>query len=391
MAEALIALAAGGTGGHLFPADAVAQVLLERGHRPVLLTDERSARFRDALSSVASGQVEMQIFEAGRIHGSIIDKAKGVISMGRGMIQCARWVQQFRPNAVVGFGGYPSFAPVQMASWQHIPTMVHEQNAVIGRANKMLAGSVDRIALSVKLTMGLSSSAQARAVVTGNPVRRMFLQLREQPYPAIEEGGPIRLLVLGGSLGASIFAEVVPQAIQQLPEQLRSRLVITQQCRSGEEEALNQAYQAMGLPVEIAPFFNDAPERIAGAHLVIARAGASTVTELMVAGRPAILVPYPHATDNHQAMNAKVMQDSGGAIAVLQEDFSPDYLRSQLELLITDARQLAAAAQDAKAAAQWQAADALADEIEQLIAAKAAGQSGATSGRPASSQNQQAA
>ena len=240
-----------------------------------------------------------------------------------------------KPKAVVGFGGYPSFPSVFAASGLGIPTVIHEQNSVLGRANRLLAPRIGRIATSFPVTLMLADRDRNKIFVTGNPVRASVRALRHVPYPSVPQDGKMHILVTGGSQGASMFSQVVPAAIAALPAALRSRVRIDQQCREADVEATKAAYAQLGVNADIAAFFVDLPARLAASHLVIARAGASTVSELAVAGRPAILVPLPTAMDNHQYFNANAFEDVGGGWVMTQDGFTAASLSARLEAFLT--------------------------------------------------------
>ncbi|MFC7334123.1 undecaprenyldiphospho-muramoylpentapeptide beta-N-acetylglucosaminyltransferase [Rhodocista pekingensis] len=353
-----IVLAAGGTGGHLFPAEALARELLERGHRVVLVTDVRGTAFGDALRDVPVHRIR-----SATLGGGLLGKARTALELGIGTLQARRLLARLAPAIVVGFGGYPSFPAVYAAAGLRIPVAIHEQNAVMGRANRMLARRARLICTSFPEVQGMDNVDRARAVRTGNPVRPAVLVLRDRPYEAPLPGGSLNILVTGGSQGATVFGEIVPRAVAMLPEDLRLRLGIVQQARAENLQAARDGYAALGVQATLAPFFRDLPERLARCHLMIGRAGASTVAELTVAGRPAILVPYPHATDDHQTANARALAAAGGAWLMPQPEFTAEALAARLTALLTDPTPLAPAA---AAAAAWGLPDAarrLADAV----------------------------
>lgn len=350
-----IVIAAGGTGGHFFPAEALAAELISRGRRVVLMTDARakaSAVFDDHDRHVIAG--------AGIAGRGVVRGMRATGGLALGVAQARAILSRLRPGAVVGFGGYPSVAPVLAArSLRPRPAIVlHEQNAVLGRANRFLAKRADLLALSFPGTSLVPSGISAQIV--GNPVRNAIHYVPYAP-PA----GPIHLLVLGGSLGARIFSDVVPPALASLPDDLRTRLLVTQQCRAEDIDRVRTAYAAAGIAATLNSFFADIASVLAGAHLVIARAGASTVAELAVAGRPAILVPLPGAIDDHQSANAKSLADHGGAFVMAQPVFTSDALASRLKSLLTDPATLENSAAAALAQARGKhAVTELADAVE---------------------------
>jgi UDP-N-acetylglucosamine--N-acetylmuramyl-(pentapeptide) pyrophosphoryl-undecaprenol N-acetylglucosamine transferase len=362
----LIALAAGGTGGHVFPAEALAGVLLERGYRLALITDRRGAAYGGTL-----GKLETHRIRAGGIAGrGPLAKALAVAELGLGVLQARSLLKRIRPAAVVGFGGYASIPGMVAAVMSGIPTAIHEQNAVLGRANRLLAGRVGRIATSFAEVSHVEPRLVSKLIHTGMPVRAAIAALRDSAYPPLDENDPIQLLVLGGSQGARVLSEVVPAALALLPEALRSRIRIAQQCRPEDLEGVAKAYEGTGIACTLQSFFADVPERLIAAHLVIARAGASTVAELTALGRPAILVPYPFAIDDHQTANAHAVEDSGGAWLMDQPGFTAEALAARLDSLFTQPGTLARTAECAARAGRPDAAERLADLVAGLITSK---------------------
>ncbi len=363
MTHGLIALAAGGTGGHVFPAEALADQLIARGHRLVLITDRRGQTYGGTLGSLDTYRVA-----AGGIAGrGPLAKVKALVELGIGVLQARRLLRRLAPAAVIGFGGYASLPAMVAAILLGLPTAIHEQNAVLGRANRLLAGRVRRIAISFADVAHTAHLAD-RMVPVGMPVRAAIAALADGAYAPPETDGPIRLLVLGGSQGARILSEVVPAALARLPEPLRRRLTVSQQCRPEDLEKVRAAYGQSGIDADLASFFDDVPARMAGAHLAIARAGASTVAELLALGRPAILVPYPFAIDDHQTANATAVAATGAAWAVPQTDFTPETLAGRLTALFETPALLAEAAARAKASGHPDAARDLADLVARLPA-----------------------
>lgn len=363
-----IVLAAGGTAGHLFPALAAGRVLAARGHRIVLLTDTRVA---ERAAAEAPGWERHVIASAAVAGRGAAGKAAAGIALARGVMQARRLVGSLRPAAVVGFGGYPSVPPVLAARMisPRPAILLHEQNAVLGGANRFLArspGGVDRVALSHAATKFMPSGVAS--TVTGNPVRAAIAALAGQGYTP--PTAYLDLLVVGGSLGARVFADVVPAALALLAADQRARVRLAQQARAEDVARVSEACAAMGIAAEIAPFFGDMPERLAGAHLVIARAGATTVAELAVAGRPAILVPLPGAVDADQALNAATLAAAGAAWPVAQTDFTAAALAARLGDFLAEPQQLVRAAAAATALGRPGAAEALADVIEAAIATR---------------------
>jgi UDP-N-acetylglucosamine--N-acetylmuramyl-(pentapeptide) pyrophosphoryl-undecaprenol N-acetylglucosamine transferase len=362
MAKPFALLAAGGTGGHVFPAEALAEALMERGWRLGLVTDRRGHAYGGTLGSIETFRIA-----AGGIAGrGLLSKLRGVAELALGVIQARALLKRERPDAVIGFGGYASVPTMVAASLLGIPTALHEQNAVLGRANRLLAGRVKRIATSYSQVLHVDEAWRAKIDHTGMPVRANIAAMRDAPYPPLTDDQPVRLLVMGGSQGARVLSEMVPAALARLPEALRARLEVAQQCRPEDIEQVRAAYAASGIRATLESFFADIPERLSAAHLVVTRSGASTVAELTTLGRPAILVPYPHAIDDHQTANARAVDEAGGAWLMPQHSFTPAALASRLEALFTQPGTLARAAGCARAAARPDAAARLADLVAAL-------------------------
>ncbi len=359
-----IVIAAGGTGGHFFPAEALAAELIARGHRIVLMTDARSGGLK---SSVFAGREQYVIHGAGIAGRGVWRGIKAVGSLAAGVMQARGILARLGAGCVVGFGGYPSVAPVLAARlMRHRPAVIlQEQNAVLGRANRFLCSKADVLALGFENTTRVPVGTTT--VVSGNPVRPAIAALAQTGYVAAT--GRIRLLVLGGSLGARVFSDVVPAALAALPEAIRSRISLVQQVRAEDMQRVTAAYAASGIAAELAPFFGDVADRLVAAHLVIARAGASTVAELAVAGRPSILVPLPGAIDDHQSANALALQHAGAARVIPQPAFTPEALTALLTELLADPVGLTGAAVAARTQARVDAASRLADLVESQMAA----------------------
>jgi UDP-N-acetylglucosamine--N-acetylmuramyl-(pentapeptide) pyrophosphoryl-undecaprenol N-acetylglucosamine transferase len=359
-----IVIAAGGTGGHFFPAEALAMTLSGRGYRPVLMTDGRSA----GRGSQAFAEDDRHVLPGAGIAGRGVTRGiRAVGALAAGTFVARRILVGLNAGAIVGFGGYPSVPPVigaRLARLQ-IPVILHEQNAVLGRANRALCRFATLLALSAEPTTRVPPG-MATALV-GNPVRPAIAALAALPYLPPEAEGPINLLVTGGSLGARVLSEVVPRALIDLPEGLRARLRVVQQARQEDGAAVRAAYEAAGIVAEVAPFFPDIPRYLGAAHLVIARAGASTTAELAVAGRPAILVPLPGAIDDHQTANAAALGKRGAAWVMPQPHFTAPALTKQLAALLDDPAGLAAAAAAARAQSRASAVGALADLVERRL------------------------
>ncbi len=352
-----VLVAAGGTGGHLFPAAALATALAERGVRVHLATDRRAVQFGDAFADeaihvVASATVRSR---------NPMALAQTAATLGLGIYQAWRLIGRLRPAAVIGFGGYPSVPPVLAAVWRGVPTIVHDANAVIGRANRFLAPRVTAIATTFPGTFQDASSLAAKATLTGNPVRSSVIAAAAMPY--VVPSDVFRLVVFGGSQGARVMADIVPPAIARLEPRLRSRLYIVQQAREEDLARVRQTYASIPVAAEVAPFFSDLPARIAASHLIVARSGASTVAELAAIGRPSILVPLPHAIDQDQFANAGVLDRAGGAIRLVQEAFTPERLTGEIAALAGAPQRLTAMAAAARSLGRLDAAARLADLV----------------------------
>lgn len=364
-ALAPIVVAAGGTGGHLAPAEAVTEALLARGARVRVLTDSRGAAWNSPVFD-ATGRLVLP--GGGLARRGLIAAAKGAAGLLRGTLRARALFAEDPPAAVIGFGGYASVPPLMAArllpAGRRPALFAHEQNAVLGRANRLLARAGARLLLSFPATARVPPGLSAE--VTGNPVRAPIAARAAAPY-APPVAGEIRLLVLGGSLGARVFAELLPAALGQLPEDLQARLRLAVQCRTEDAPALAAALSDLGLAAEIAPFFADVAERMAAAHLVLARAGASTVAEIACIGRPALLIPFPFAVDDHQAANAAALP---GASVLAQPGLDAATLAARLVALLSDPAGLAAAAAAAARAGRPEAAARIAERV--LEAAQAA-------------------
>jgi len=296
-------LAAGGTGGHLIPAFALATELERRGHHVALITDARGAMIPGKPASLTA-----HVLPAGRLQGlNPLGWIRGVRAILEGRRMALRLFESFQPSAVIGFGGYPALPALLAAGTAQIPSLIHEQNAVLGRVNRFLAGRVNAIATAYHQVDRLPEKHEDKVRLVGNPVRAEVLKLRSEPYPAFVEDGLLRVLVTGGSQGARVLSEVVPDGLAMLQPALRSRLQVTQQCRPEDIEAVRARYAGHDIPAELATYFEDMATRLADAHLFIGRSGASTIAELTAVGRPAILIPLPIATDDHQAANTREM------------------------------------------------------------------------------------
>lgn len=341
--DKLILISAGGTGGHMFPASALARDLISRGFRVELVTDMRGKRFTGGFDGVP-----ITVIQAGTLGSGFMGKVGGVASLAMGILQSRGLLDRLKPAVVVGFGGYPSFPAVYAAQRKKIPTIIHEQNAILGRANAALAPRADRIALSMSHIHGLDESDVPRATVTGNPIREEIAALYSRPYPTVQPDGPLRILIMGGSLGAHVFSDVVPKAFSKLTPAYRARLQVVQQCRPDDIEEVRAAYERAGIRAELHDFIHDIPGELARAHLLIARSGASTVAEATTAGRPAIFVPYPHHEDQQQKVNADTVADAGGAWVMTQNGFTEESVLARVETFLQNPEVLFRAAENAR-------------------------------------------
>lgn len=360
-----IVLSAGGTGGHLFPAQALAGELRRRGRKIVVMTDSRGRNYQSVFPGASIEQVPSATFV-----GSLASRAVAPLRIAAGILVSFFKLRRIRPSAVVGFGGYPSLPVLAAALLDDVPTAVHEQNAVLGRVNRQFADRVKAVAASLPLARFAPKDA-SRIVYTGNPVRPEAAKFAAAPYVSPRAGEAIRLLIFGGSQGAHALSELVPAAIAALPSRLRTRLDIVQQCRPEDLNEVRNAYETAGIAVEVAAFFDDLPARMAAAHLVIARSGASTVAELAVIGRPAILVPFPFATDDHQTANASIFADAGAAWLMPQRDLSASSLAEMMAKILEAPDELARRAEAALSLAKPDAASRLADVIDAIARAAA--------------------
>jgi UDP-N-acetylglucosamine--N-acetylmuramyl-(pentapeptide) pyrophosphoryl-undecaprenol N-acetylglucosamine transferase len=355
----LVVVAAGGTGGHLFPAEALAVALGRRGVAVDLATDERAALYGQDFPAR-----QIHIIPSATFRGrDPLSLARTGFALTRGTARAFGLFGRLRPAAVIGFGGYPTIPPVLAAAWRRIPTLLHEQNGVMGRANRLLSTRVRAIATSFPGALAREPALAAKATHTGNPVRPAVIEAAKVLYVPPGRPSPINLLVFGGSQGARIMADIAPAAIELLPVAVRANLTVTQQARPEDIERVKAIYARLGTPAEIAPFFADLPARIAKSHLVVSRSGASTVAELAAIGRPAILVPLPHALDQDQLANAAVLEQAGGAIRIDQAVFTPEKLASEIARIVVEPERLAIMAQRARAAGAPDAADRLAELV----------------------------
>ena len=357
----LAVIAAGGTGGHLFPAQALAEALIARGWRVVLATDDRVQSLAHAFPADEIVTLEAATARKGDPTGAV----RAALTIARGVMQGRAALSRLDPSAVIGFGGYPSLPALIAAISQGRRTLIHEQNAVSGRANRLLAPHVTAVATAFPILRKASAATQARAVVVGNPVRPEIRALAELAYePPDADEGDIRLLITGGSQGARLLSELLPAAIARLPDALRTRLKVEQQTRPESLDNARRIYADALVQAEIAPFFRDMASRLARAHLVIGRAGASTVSEVAVAGRPSILIPLKVALDDDQGQNAQVLADAGGTEIAREDAVTQPNMTAALATLLGNPRRLAKMAAAARSVARPDAAERLADLVE---------------------------
>lgn len=355
-----VVLATGGTGGHVFPAEALAGELEARGLPFTLVTDSRGRQWQGALS-----RRPIHYIHSASPTGSLRKRLMAMFELALGLFDAWRALGRIGPSAVVGFGGYASVPTLIAARLRRLPAMLHEQNAVLGKANRLVLGGAARVATSFARTQYLAPDDR-RACLVGNPVREPVRLLRSSPYRAPGEGRVIDILVFGGSQGAASFSQIIPEAILALPSTLRARVRLVQQCRPEDIERVRATYTAVGIVAELAPFFADLPARLAAAHLVIGRSGASTVAELAAIGRPSILIPYPYAADDHQSANARAFEATGACIVIPHASFTAAALASHLNALLEAPQRLATMAAAAHAAGRPDAAARLADLVIEM-------------------------
>lgn len=367
MSKPLVLIAAGGTGGHLFPAFSLTEELLRRGLDADLVTDVRADQYGIAYPGGRVHQVPSATLR-GKSPAAI---ARMFATLARGVFQSRRLLSEIKPSAMIGFGGYPTVPPLLAARMLGVPFAIHDANAVMGRANRLLARFAATIAVTFEKTKHLRDADRAKIRIVGMPVRDAVVEAIT-PYRGRSGADPFDLLVFGGSQGARVFADIVPEALAGLPQALRARLSVVQQVREEDMERVRPVYDGAGIKAELATFFSDLPKRMAHAHLVIGRAGASTVAELTVLGRPAILVPLPHAIDNDQLENATRLQEVGGAWCIEQSSFTLERLREELQRLAAKHELLEQAAQSAAAIGEPKAVSRLADVVEDLMRGQAA-------------------
>jgi UDP-N-acetylglucosamine--N-acetylmuramyl-(pentapeptide) pyrophosphoryl-undecaprenol N-acetylglucosamine transferase len=355
----LILLAAGGTGGHLFPAEALGVELIRRGLRVRLATDSRALRYSGLFSKDTIDVVPSETVRS-RMPWSL---AYTGLMLAAGTAVAYNLIRRLRPAAVVGFGGYPTVPPLLAARLFGAPGIIHEANAVLGRANRFLSTRVGAIATSLPGVLDRDPSLSGKTTTVGTPMRPAILAAAAVKFVPPEPKGPLRLLVVGGSQGARVMADIVPGAIERLEPALWNRLVLTQQVREEDMARVRTVYDRLKIKAELAPFFSDLPARLASSQLVISRSGAGTVAELAAIGRPSILVPLPGSIDQDQFANAGVLAQANGALRIPQADFTPDRLAAEISALAAEPERLTAMAASARTVGRLDAAERLADLV----------------------------
>jgi len=350
----LIILSAGGTGGHVIPAQALSVELLKKGYAVEVITDARGMKFTQGFAP----EIKLHQIPAGTF------SPKGLLPLLIGLLKAIILLIKNRPAYVVGFGGYPSFPGQAAAQILCIPNIIHESNAIFGKANKALTPLATKISLAWENTRGLSAKEKNKSEHIGNPLRAEIASLADQPYPPIKD--TLNILVMGGSLGATIFSEVLPKAFASLPEDKRKKLQITQQCRESDIDAARESYAAVNIDADLATFITDVPKALRDCHLFIGRSGG-TVFEITAAGRPAIFVPYPHHADQQQKINADAISEKGGAWTIEEKDFTPETLQAKIQDFLQNPETLKTAAEKSKSCGTPNAAAKLAELIETLI------------------------
>lgn len=357
-----ILISSGGTGGHMSPASALAAVLKERGHEVELATDIRGRKYENMFPDIP-----IHTLKAGTVGAGVLGKVKGVVNLFLGVLEAARLLKKFKPDCVIGFGGYPSVPSVFSAQMSNVPTGLHEQNATLGKANLYLMKKAKFIGLSLPVPeKDFKQDMLSKVHITGNPVRPEIIALQDHVYPNFDDKTDLNIFVMGGSLGATVFSEVVPKALSVLKDELKQRINVTQQCRDSDLESVREIYADHNINHHLASFFDDVAAEIKKAHLFIGRSGASTVAEINIAGRPAIYVPYPHHQDQQQKKNAQHVSDKGGAWIVTEDNFNETSLKEQIEMMFDNPETLSRAAARAKDCGIPDAAEKLADLVLEI-------------------------
>jgi len=356
-----IILASGGTGGHMVPAEALADELTARGHEVSLITDLRGDAYRNIMPNID----RMVLRATSHMRGGLFGKIGAGFSIIKSYFKVRKRYKALKPCLIVGFGGYPSMPAIMAARSKGVPYILHDQNAILGRVNRWTAEDAVAVALTEAETQRVPEGV--KTVVTGNPVRTAIQNIAGQAYMAPEENGPIHLFILGGSQGAHILSKIVPSAISALPEELKNRLRIVHQARPDDIDTVAAKYKASGIVAEVKSYFDDVASILVKTHLVISRSGASTLAELKATGTPAILIPLAIAADGHQLANAKPLKESGAALIFEEHEFAPGQLTATLNSLLTDRTKMEAMAKAMGEHSELDAAKKLADLAEQAM------------------------
>lgn len=344
----------------MFPAQALAETMLKRGWRVALATDPRGARYAGGFPAA----VERRATPAATFaQGSVLTRVTAPLAIAAGAAQTVLAMRRDRPAVVAGFGGYPALPAMLAAGVLKIPRLIHEQNGVLGRVNRRFA---TRVAVVACGTWPTDLPDGTHGLHVGNPVRASVLAMQGVPYPAPDATGPIGLVVIGGSQGAGVFSSLLPEAMKHIEPTLRGRLHLSQQVRVEDMDRVRAAYEQLGMAPDLRSFFEDVPARLAGASLVVSRAGASSIADITVIGRPAILIPYPHAMDDHQTANARGLVEAGGAFLLPEADITPESLAATITAILSDPEGACAMATAAAQAGRPDAARHLAALVEQL-------------------------
>lgn len=356
----LCLIAAGGTGGHMFPAQALAEVLLSHGWRVRLSTDERGARYAGSFPAEVAREI---VSSATTARGGLAGKLTAPFKIASGVLAASRAFRADRPAVVVGFGGYPTIPAMGAAVMLGIPRMIHEQNGVMGRVNALFAPRVNRVACG---TWPTALPRGVQGIHTGNPVRQAVLEQAGAPYTPPGGTEALSLLVIGGSQGARVLSDVVPAAIAGLPADMRARLRVSHQARAEDAARVTVAYTGAGVLADVQPFFDDVPHRLAGCQLVVSRSGASSLADITVIGRPSILIPFAAATGDHQTANANALTETGAAVVLPESGLDAETLRRQMLAILSDSADASSMAAAALSLGRPDAAQRLYDLVTEL-------------------------
>ncbi len=358
-----IALAAGGTGGHIFPAISLAKELKKRGYEPIIISDKRYKNYE----VTSKYDIKSEILPLGHMRSGLINKLKASFQLLVSFFKAIKIIKKNNIKCIIGFGGYPSFPSVKAAQFLGVKTIIHEQNSILGRANKMLLNKVNALAISFHHTIGFEDKYKSKIYYTGNPIRPEIQAVSALPYPDFNDNSKLHILITGGSQGAKIFSKTIPQAIKLLPLEFRRRVRVDQQCRPEDLENVKRIYNELDIDAELSTFFSDIPNRIASTHLIICRSGASSLAEASASGRPLIMVPLPNSKDNHQMVNAVSFEDMGAGIVMAQDSFGPENLALKIENFFRLPELLINMAMSAKSAGVLDADKKLCDIVEEVI------------------------